>query len=169
MSTENLNHAEAIKKLKELSESAKFCMFCTDLETLPITARPMGLRETDAEGNMWFLSSEESNKNFEIKEDNRVQLFFMNNGSSEYLSVYGKAFIYKDKSTIEEKWTPIANAWFEEGKEDPKVTVIRVTPDETYYWDTKVGKLVSFLSFAAAAITGTKTDNSDGVEGKLNI
>ena len=169
MSTENLNHAEAIKKLKELSESAKFCMFCTDLETLPITARPMGLRETDAEGNMWFLSSEESNKNFEIKEDNRVQLFFMNNGSSEYLSVYGKAFIYKDKNTIEEKWTPIANAWFEEGKEDPKVTVIRVTPDETYYWDTKVGKLVSFLSFAAAAITETKTDNSDGVEGKLNI
>ena len=133
MSTENLNHAEAIKKLKELSESAKFCMFCTDLETLPITARPMGLRETDAEGNMWFLSSEESNKNFEIKEDNRVQLFFMNNSSSEYLSVYGKAFIYKDKNTIEEKWTPIANAWFEEGKEDPKVTVIRVTPDETYY------------------------------------
>ena len=169
MSTENLNHAEAIKKLKELSESAKFCMFCTDLETLPITARPMGLRETDAEGNMWFLSSEESNKNLEIKEDNRVQLFFMNNGSSEYLSVYGKAFIYKDKNTIEEKWTPIANAWFEEGKEDPKVTVIRVTPDETYYWDTKAGKLVSFLSFAAAAITGTKTDNSDGVEGKLNI
>lgn len=169
MSTENLNHAEAIKKLKELSESAKFCMFCTDLETLPITARPMGLRETDAEGNMWLLSSEESNKNFEIKEDNRVQLFFMNNGSSEYLSVYGKAFIYKDKNTIEEKWTPIANAWFEEGKEDPKVTVIRVTPDETYYWDTKAGKLVSFLSFAAAAITETKTDNSDGVEGKLNI
>lgn len=169
MSTENLNQTEAIKKLKELSESAKFCMFCTDLETLPIATRPMGLRETDAEGNMWFLSSDESNKNFEIKEDNRVQLFFMNNGSSEYLSVYGKAFIYKDKSTIEEKWTPIANAWFEEGKEDPKVTVIRVTPDETYYWDTKAGKLVSFLSFAAAAITGTKTDNSDGVEGKLNL
>lgn len=169
MSTENLNQAEAIKKLKELSESAKFCMFCTDLETLPIAARPMGLRETDTEGNMWFLSSETSNKNFEIKEDNRVQLFFMNNGSSEYLSVYGKAFIYKDKSTIEDKWTPIANAWFEDGKEDANVSVIRVTPDETYYWDTKAGKLVSFLSFAAVAITGKTTDNSDGVEGTLHI
>lgn len=169
MSTENLNQAEAIKKLKELSESAKFCMFCTDLETLPITARPMGLQETDAQGNMWFISSDASNKNFEIKENNRVQLFFMNNGSSEYLSVYGKAFIYKDKSTIEEQWSPIANAWFEEGKEDPKVSIIRVTPDETYYWDTKAGKLVSFLSFAAAAITGKTTDNSDGVEGKLNV
>lgn len=169
MSTENLNQAEAIEKLKELSESAKICMFCTDLETLPITARPMGLRETDKDGNLWFLSSDASNKNFEIKEDNRVQLFFMNDSSSEYLSVFGKAFIYKDKSMIEEQWTPIANAWFEDGKEDPKVSVIRVAPEESYYWDTKAGKLVSFLSFAAAAISGRKTDNDDGVEGKLHV
>ena len=35
MSTENLTQAEAAKKLKELSEKAGTCMFCTDLETLP--------------------------------------------------------------------------------------------------------------------------------------
>ncbi|MBU4538485.1 MAG: pyridoxamine 5'-phosphate oxidase family protein [Weeksellaceae bacterium] len=169
MSTENLTQKEAIEKLKQLSEKAGTCMFCTDLTTLPITARPMSVRETDEEGNLWFLSSADSHKNLEISEDNRVQLLFMNNSDYEYLSVFGKAFIYKDKSLIEEKWTPIANAWFEDGKEDPKVSVIRVTPDETYYWDTKAGKVVSFLSFAAAAITGKKTDNSDGVEGNLHI
>ncbi|MBU8882849.1 general stress protein [Flavobacteriaceae bacterium JJC] len=169
MSTENLTQKEAIEKLKQLSEKAGTCMFCTDLTTLPITARPMSVRETDEEGNLWFLSSADSHKNFEISEDNRVQLLFMNNTDYEYLSVFGKAFIYKDKSLIEEKWTPIANAWFEDGKEDPKVSVIRVTPDETYYWDTKAGKVVSFLTFAAAAITGKKTDNSDGVEGNLDI
>lgn len=169
MSTENLTQKEAIEKLKQLSEKAGTCMFCTDLTTLPITARPMSVRETDEEGNLWFLSSADSHKNFEISEDNRVQLLFMNNTDYEYLSVFGKAFIYKNKSLIEEKWTPIANAWFEDGKEDPKVSVIRVTPDETYYWDTKAGKVVSFLSFAAAAITGKKTDNSDGVEGNLHI
>ena len=169
MSTENLQQAEAIKKLKELSEKARICMFCTDLETLPITSRPMSIRETDEEGNLWFISSSASNKNFEIAEDNRVQLLFMNNDNSEYLSVYGKAHIYTDKSMIEEKWTAFANAWFEEGKDDPKASLIRVAPEETYYWDTKACKLVSLLSFAAAAISGTKTDNSDGVEGKLNI
>ena len=169
MSTENLNQEEAAEKLKELSESARICMFCTDLETLPITTRPMSLRETDEHGNLWFLSNEKSNKNFEIGEDNRVQLLFMNNGNSEYLSVFGKAFIYNDKSTIEEKWTPMANAWFQDGKEDPDVSVIRVTPEKTYYWDTKAGKLVSLLSFATAAITGNKSDNSDGVEGKLTF
>jgi len=168
MSTENLNHKEAIQKIKELSESAKICMFCTELDTIPVNTRPMGLQETDDEGNLWFISSDASNKNFEIKEDKRVQLFFMNNSSSQYLSVYGEATIYKDKSTIEDKWSPMANAWFD-GKDDPNVSIIRVEPKDTYYWDTKAGKLVSLFSFVAAAITGKKTDNSDGVEGNANV
>lgn len=168
MSTENLNSVEAIKKIKELSEEARVCMFCTELDSLPINSRPMSLQETDDSGNLWFISSEASNKNFEIKEDRRVQLFFMNNGSSQYLSIFGDATIYKDKSTIEEKWSSMANAWFD-GKDDPNVSIIRVEPKESYYWDTKAGKLVSLLSFVTAAITGNKTDNSDGVEGNASI
>ena len=92
----------------------------------------------------------------------------MNTCNSEYLSVFGDAFIYTDRSTIEDKWSPMANAWFD-GKEDPNVSIIRVEPKETYYWDTKAGKLVSLLTFATAAITGNKTDNSDGVEGTATV
>jgi len=168
MSLENLTQKEAIETLKKLSESARICMFCTDLDTIPNASRPMSLKETDEEGNLWFLSSDQSHKNFEIKEDNRVQLYFMNNSDSEYLSILGKAFIYQDKNTIEDKWTPMANAWFD-GKDDPNVSVIRVTPQETYYWEPKVGKFVSMLNFATAAITGQKTDNEDGREGNLHV
>lgn len=169
MSTENFSQKDAIKKLKDLSESARICMFCTDLDTLPNSSRPMSLKETDEEGNLWFISSDQSHKNFEIKNDNRVQLYFMNNGSSEYLSIYGKAFIYKDQATIEEKWSAMANAWFEDGKEDSNVSIIRVTPTETYYWETKAGKFISLLNFATAAITGSTTDNDDGREGNLHV
>lgn len=169
MSTENFSQKDAIKKLKDLSESARICMFCTDLDALPNSSRPMSLKETDEEGNLWFISSDQSHKNFEIKNDNRVQLYFMNNGSSEYLSIYGKAFIYKDQATIEEKWSAMANAWFEDGKEDSKVSIIRVTPTETYYWETKAGKFISLLNFATAAITGSTTDNDDGREGNLHV
>ncbi len=168
MSTENLTQREAAKKLKELSESAKFCMFCTDLDTIPNSSRPMSLRETDEEGNLWFLSSDQSHKNFDIKEDNRVQLYFMNNSDSEYLSILGNAFIYKNRDMIEDKWTAMANAWFD-GKDDPNVTVIRVQPTDTYYWEPKAGKFVSLLNFATAAVTGNETDNDDGREGKLHL
>lgn len=163
----DLHDAKAIEKLKELAEKASICMFCTQLDQLPITSRPMYLQEVDKSGNLWFISSTESGKNMDIEQDNRVQLFFMNNGKSEYLSVYGKAYIYTDKTTIEEKWSIFANAWFD-GKDDPTVSILRVSPENSYYWDTKAGKLVSLISFVGAIISGGNSDNRDGVEGNLH-
>ncbi|MVO09128.1 general stress protein [Flavobacterium sp. TP390] len=169
MSKENLFSKDAIEKLKELSEKAGTCMFVTNLNTKPpFNARPMSLQECDEEGNLWFISSKESNKNMEIERNNEVQLYFMNNGDYEYLSVLGNAFIYDDKYTIEEKWSVFANAWFD-GKEDPNVSIIRVEPRDVYYWDTKAGKFVSMMHFVSSILTGKKTDNKDGVEGKIKI
>lgn len=169
MSKQNLQDKEAIEKLKELSEKSRTCMFMTDLKNQPITCRPMSLNECDEEGNLWFLSSKASNKNFEISTDNIVQLIFMNNSNSEYLSIYGKAEIYTDKTVIDEKWSVFAKPWFKEGKDDPDVSVIKVVPSESYYWDTKAGKFISLLHFATAVIAGKESDNSDGVEGGLKV
>ena len=158
---------EAIAKIKEMAEDIKTCMFCTELAVRPIPVRPMAVREVDESGNLWFISSAESNKNDEIQGDNEVQLMFAKNSDAHFLSIFGKASIYKNREKIDEIWTPIAKTWFEEGKDDPNVTVIKVTPTDAYYWDTKDGKMITLLKMAAGAITG-KVDEG-GVEGRLNI
>ena len=150
----HLFSVDAIEKIKKIAKNTKVCMFCTHLFEQPIQSRPMTIKEVDDEGNLWFISSKNSNKNLEIKSDNQVQLFFSNNADYEYLSVYGKASIYTDQATIEKLWSPIANAWFEEGKKDPKVSVIKVHAEDGYYWDTENSKIISFLKIAASAITG---------------
>ena len=165
--TENLKSNEAIDKLKSLIDNNKTAIFCTELTRLPITSRPMAVQEVDDEGNLWFISSATSNKNFEIKKDDDVQLFFSNSSNSQFLSFYGHATIYNDEAKIEELWNPIAKAWFEDGKDDVKVTLIKVSPSNVYYWDTKDGKIISLIKMAGAAILGTKPDI--GVEGKLKI
>lgn len=166
----DLSNQEAIVKLKKLAEDIKICLFCTELTELPINSRPMSVLEVDESGNLWFMSSSESNKNFEILKDDRVQLFFAKSGANEYLSVFGTATIYRDRAHIEQVWTPIAKAWFEEGKDDPEVSVIKVTPADAYYWDTKDGKLIALLKWATAA-AGLKNAKSDdgGIEGKINV
>ena len=164
----DLFSSEARQKIKEMAEDIGMCMFCTELSVRPIPTRPMSLAEVDDNGNLWFISSQKSNKNFEIKHDNEVQLIFAKNADAHFLSVFGIATIYTDKAHIEKVWTPIAKAWFEEGKDDPEVTVIKVEPKDAYYWDTKYGKMISMIKWAAGAITGNM-DNDAGIEGRLNV
>lgn len=163
----DLSNNEAIKKIKELAEDIRVCMFCTQLSVRPVPTRPMSVSEIDDKGNLWFISSSESNKNFEIKHDDEVQLIFAKNADAHFLSVFGKALIYTDQAKIDEVWTPVAKTWFEQGKEDPNVTVIKVIPSDAYYWDTKNGKAITLLKMAIGAVTG-KTDEG-GIEGRLEV
>lgn len=163
----NLSNKEGIDKLKELIESEGMCMFCTSLSAYPIAARPMSTQEVDDDGNLWFFSRFSSEKNEEIMQDNRVQLFYGNTGSSAYLSVAGVATIMTDKEKAKELWTGWARTWFNEGADDPDLSIIKVAPEDVYYWDTKNNKLISLLKIATGAILGKTMD--DGVEGKIKI
>ena len=164
---ENLENTKAVEKIKELAESADVCMFTTSLTRLPLSSRPMSTRAVDEEGNIWFFSRISSHKNEEISADDRVQLFYASRNSSEYLNVFGKASIIKDIEKAKELWSAMAKAWFNEGVDDPELTLIKVKPLHVYYWDTKHNQLVALIMMAASAVSGKEMD--DGVEGTINV
>lgn len=164
---ENLSSTEGVQKLQELVNDANICIFVSNLSETPLASRPMSTLKVDENGCLWFFSKENSSKEQEIKNDNRVQLFYSNKNSSEYLSVYGEAELLKDQQKVDELWSPMAKAWFTEGKEDPSIEIIKVTPRDVYYWDTKNNKAVSLIKIAIGAVTGKKMD--DGVQGKITV
>ena len=164
----NITNNEAVEKIKTISKNAGTSLFCTQIETgKPFSTRPMSVQEVDDSGNIWFLSDKDSAKNMEIKDDDKVQLLFSGSSHSDFLSVYGTATILFDKEKIKELWEPIVKAWFKEGKDDPHISVIKIEPEEGYYWDTKHGKLVSLVKIAASMVTGRTMD--DGIEGTLKL
>lgn len=165
---ENLSNQAAVEKLKELSGKAKTFMFTTSIQSEYPTTRPMTVQEVDETGRLWFISSGESHNVDEIKENNRVQMYFSNTDKYEFLYVLGEAELHTDKALIEKYWNDIANAWFEEGKDDPKIRVVSVKPVDSYYWDTKHSKIVSLVKIGWAAITGAKIEDG-GIEGKLKV
>ncbi|MEO5979717.1 MAG: pyridoxamine 5'-phosphate oxidase family protein [Chryseolinea sp.] len=163
----NLTHQEAIDKFKELVKHESICLFTTRLSEVPLTTRPMGIQEVCDQGNFWFMSPSDSDKNQEVAMDSRVQLFISNPSKYEFLSVYGKAYVSRDPDKIDKYWSEIAKAWFPKGKDDPRITIIKVVPEEGFYWDTKDGKLVSMIKIAASAISGKTLE--EGVEGTISI
>lgn len=165
---ESLEGTEAQKKLKEMVEKADTCFFCSNIKTgLPFSTRPMSAQSVDDQGNIWFLSGKESLKNDELKHDPFVQLLFQESQHTGFLSVYGIAEISNDRQKIEEFWQPLYKVWFERGKDDPSISLIKVSPTQGYYWDTKHGKAVAFLKMPASLLTGKAMD--DSVEGKLEM
>ena len=164
----NLTATDAVEKIREIAKDANICMFVTDLSSLPLSGRPMATQEVDEQGNIWFMSDRNSDKNRHIEDDEQVQLFYSHTTNYEYLSIFGRAEIVTDRSKIEKLWTPMAKTWFKEGKDDPNISLIKVIPEDAYYWDTKNNKMVSLIKFAMGAIGITPKDDG-GIEGKLKV
>ena len=164
---DNLSNDEAVKKMREIGEKCRTCMFVTKPGSFPQEARPMTLQAVDDDGAHYFISSKDSSLNEDITSNNKVSLYYQNNGSYEFLSIAGVATALDDKATIDKYWTDFAKAWFS-GKDDPNVSIIKVEPVDSYYWESKDGKIISFAKMALAAFANLKFDDG-GVEGKLNV
>jgi general stress protein 26 len=74
------------------------------------------------------------------------------------VSIAGTATVSKDRSMIDQLWTAHAEAWFEQGKDDPTVALLRVKADTAEYWTLDSPKLVSAIKYAKAIVTGTQPD-----------
>ncbi len=154
--------------MKELVEKAGTCFFCTAASSNGSTAtRPMSVQKVDDQGNLWFLSANDSHKNEELARDPSVRLFFQGSAHSDFLTLAGKATISCDKARIKELWEPIVKTWFTEGQDDPRITVIQVRPSQGYYWDTKHGTAVAGAKMLIGAAIGKTMD--DSIEGHLHF
>ena len=163
---QDLNGSEASEKLKDIAEHAGTCFFTTKIGE-NADSRPMAIQKVEPDGSLWFISSVDSHKNKEILEDDKVHLYFMNNSKYEYVFIKGTATISQDKALIEKYWSAFANAWFD-GKDDPRVSVIKIVPYDGYYYETKDNKIFALLKMSFNAITGVKTEDG-GVEGSLKV
>ena len=168
MSTENLHQQEAIDKLKDMVDKIDIGMLCSFVSESDYPhAIPMSRQEVDEDGNIWFLFSSESETHRNIQKNNKVSLLYAHVGDYNFLSINGKAEISEDQERIDKYWNKMIAAWFEKGKEDPHIRVLKVMPDEAHYWDNKSNKLVTLMKVAVSAVSGQQLDI--GREGELNL
>jgi general stress protein 26 len=164
----DLAGAEAIRKVQELAGKAETCFFCTDIATHGSSgSRPMAVQDIDDAGHLWFLSASDSHKNEEVALDPVVHLYFQASAHSGFLVLTRTVASSRDRAKIEELWKPIMKTWFTEGENDPRITVLKFTPREGYYWDTKHGKAVAGIKMLIGAAIGKTLD--DSIEGTLRF
>jgi general stress protein 26 len=127
----------------------------------------MNVRKVDDEGNLWFLSASDSHQNRELAADPSEELYFQGSPHSDFLHLSGRAAVSADRAKIGELWEPLLKTWFTGGVDDPRITVIKVTPTRGYYWDTKHGNAVAYVKILIGAAAGITLD--DSIEGTLRV
>lgn len=147
----------SILKLRELIKDVKVAMFTTIDENGLIRSRPLSTLDTDAQegvGELWFFTSGSSPKVDEILEDQHVNLSYADPVHQRYVSVSGTATATRDLERIRRLWKPVHKAWFPEGVDDPKLTLIHVKIIRAEYWDAPSSGIVNAFGIAKAIMLG---------------
>lgn len=151
-----------LRKLQEMIKDIDFCMLTTIDHRGDMHSRPMSSNgDIDHEGNIWFFTGASSNKVSEIKHDARVNISFADPQNQNYVSVTGRARMVRDQAKIDALWRPQFSIWFPDGKDDPNVSLLRITIEKAEYWDSPSSAVSYALNFVSALVTGEEPDNGE--------
>jgi general stress protein 26 len=76
------------------------------------------------------------------------------NGSRKYLSIAGHAEIIDDPVRISEVWSIYDKAFWPD-KNDPRIRILRVTPESAEFWEG-AGAVVTAVKLVAASVSGER-------------
>lgn len=152
--------ADARKKLQDLIKDIHIAMLTTQDGTL-LRSRPMGSIVTEADGNIWFFTIDDSPKATQIQKESHVNLAY--SSSDVWVSVSGRARLVHDRAKMEELWNPIRKAWFPDGLETPNITLLCVTTDQAEFWESD-GKVAQTLGLLKALVTGEQSDAGENAK-----
>lgn len=119
-------------------------------------SRPLAVLDKEFEGTLWFFTKDPSPKTADVASDPQVNVA-LNDGKS-YLSLAGTASVEKDQARIDELWNPMVEAWFDEGREDPTIALLRVDATSAEYWSVDKPGFVRAFEVAKALVTRTTPD-----------
>ncbi len=97
-------------------------------------ARPMAIRPAREEGAIYFLTDADTPKAEEIRRNQSVCLALSDNKSQKYVSISGHAEMIDDRDRVNKFWSVYDKAFWSD-KNDPRIRVLRVTPESAEFWE----------------------------------
>jgi general stress protein 26 len=152
--------------LKELLQSFDTAMLITR-HGGELHARPMAVAGVEGANTLWFVTGDLSPKSEEIRHDERVSVTFQ--GTLKFVALSGHAALVSDRKKIEELWQTSWKAWFPNGKDDPKLALIRVTVTDAEFWDSAGSKGIRYaFEVAKSVVTGNTPEMTEDQHGRVN-
>lgn len=97
-------------------------------------ARPMTAQCEGDSGPIWFFTTTDNVLVQKLTEGNRAIAAFSAKDHELFASIRGSLHRDDDRAVIERLWNPFVAAWYEGGKDDPKLALLRLDAEDAEVW-----------------------------------
>ncbi|WP_426036659.1 pyridoxamine 5'-phosphate oxidase family protein [Cypionkella sp. TWP1-2-1b2] len=102
----------------------------------PTSMRPMTaqLDGDEDQGPIWFFTSTDAAILKGLQSEDLAIFTFVSKGHDVFATVHGHMTRSADRATVDRLWNKWVAAWYEGGKDDPKLILLRFDPANAEIW-----------------------------------
>ena len=97
-------------------------------------ARPMTAQFEEESGPIWFFTAKDAALVEGLTDGDRAIATFASKGHDLFATIHGSLRVDNDRAVIDRLWNPFVAAWYEEGKDDPKLALLRFDAERAEIW-----------------------------------
>lgn len=152
--TEGLDQKDVVRILRD----SKYVMLTTALPDGKLLAHPMVPQQVTDDADVWFFIGLDGDQASALRQNPHVNIAVSEAGN--WLSVAGLVEFVDSQAKVDHLWNDEAAAWFDGGREDPNLGLLRVVGDSAQHWGLKGGKVAGIAQMIKAKVTGQRADGS---------
>ena len=142
---------------KELRSDTNVFLGCDGAPPRPMAAIIDGDKE---EGPLWFFTSTDTDLGRVLSTARKPGIMtFVNKGYDLWASASGTLSIDTDPAKIDKLWSPAVAAWFDGGKDDPKLRLVRFDVREAELWEDASTLAAGIKSLLGGSAEGHAEDH----------
>jgi len=100
--------------------------------------QPMTAQLDDEDGRrrgpIYFFTAKDTDLVQDMGERHRAVINFAAKGHDLFAAVEGELYADNDRATVDRLWNRFVAAWFEDGKRDPELQLLRFEPRDAHIW-----------------------------------
>ncbi|MGR3760260.1 pyridoxamine 5'-phosphate oxidase family protein [Roseobacteraceae bacterium NS-SX3] len=131
--------------------------------------QPMTHFADEEGGALWFIASADSDLVAAVGLGATGQLTLVSDSRDYHASLQGVLEISEDSAKLDEYWSVAAAAWFEAGRKDPKVTLLKFTPREAAVWASEGNPVLVGIKLLRAGLQEGGSPPDIGVHHVLQL
>jgi general stress protein 26 len=146
----NSNKTDHIDTLFYQAEQLRFGML--GIEGSGQHMQPMSHHMDRANQAIWFISSADTDLVKAILPPRTTQFCLVSPDGAFQACISGKLSVSDDEAKLDELWSFASAAWFEDGRRDPKVRLLRLAMEQASVWVSTSSSLTFGIEMLKSAI-----------------